>query len=189
MARAPARVFQAWEGHSRGRWYQQPHPSRLSISRSHLVSVLLDHHGRRTVQPGHCGIRRRAVPFKFAKKKVQTNTFVRSPPCFIRLRSFTMALDLKKVMQKPFIATDDMADNSAEAVRDDRTTSARTRAAHSRRHIAPLLPPQVEVITSGVDKFIATENWEVRRYILLRRRAVQRAPHAFPKTRPPFTTP
>lgn len=46
-----------------------------------------------------------------------------------------MALDLKKMMQKPHIAVDDMADNSAEAV---------------------------EIVTSCVDKFIATENYEVR---------------------------
>ena len=39
-----------------------------------------------------------------------------------------MALDLKKIMQKPFIATDDMADNSAEAVR------ARSRSMLLRAH-------------------------------------------------------
>lgn len=43
-----------------------------------------------------------------------------------------MALDLKKIMQKPFIATDDMADNSAEAVRARSRSMLRalTRTAH-----------------------------------------------------------
>jgi hypothetical protein len=49
---------------------------------------------------------------------------------------------------------------------------ARARAPRTHDDTSRLsLPPQVEVITSGVDKFIATENWEVRRYILLRLRA------------------
>ena len=97
-------------------------------------------------------------------------------------------MDLKKLMQKPFVAVDDMSNEfSQEAVRHSSLARARARSLYALaqtrlsgaarlrtptflrsrpRNTPPLTlpspppPPQVEIVTSCVDKFLATENYE-----------------------------